>query len=104
MAGSSPVKYRHNIGHGEGVGPLLSVLGIPFLRCPGMGAEIVFEVWSEASTSANYIRILYGGQPLPTRFNNATWDMVPVADFFGYIGTFIAGDVFQKCTGLEPVA
>lgn len=39
LAGGSPVKYFHNVGHDGGVAPLLGFLQIDGMVWPGMGSE-----------------------------------------------------------------
>ena len=95
IAGTSPVKYRHNVAHDGSISPLLSILQVDVMVWPGMGAEVVFEVFSKTGTQERYMRILWGGKVL--RSNNPTLglvDMVPVdtvlAYFDGLVGVAAA--------------
>lgn len=47
------VKYRHNVAHDGSIAALLSVLQVDVMIWPGMGAEVVFEVWSSKSAPAH---------------------------------------------------
>lgn len=60
MIGSSTVIYRHNIAHDGSVSPLLSILQIDVMVWPGMGAEVVFELYSKQGCW--FVRVLWGGQ------------------------------------------
>lgn len=44
------VKYRHHIAHDGSISRLLSILQLEVMGWPGMGAEIVFEVWRRRQT------------------------------------------------------
>lgn len=39
LAGGSPVKYFHNVGHDGGIAPLLGFLQLDGMVWPGMGSE-----------------------------------------------------------------
>ena len=81
--GKSPVKYRHNVAHDGSVSLLLSILQVDVMVWPGMGAEVVFEVYSKGD--AQYVRILWGGQVLKS--SNPTIgvaDMIPMAELLAY--------------------
>ena len=85
IAGTSSIKYRHNIAHDGSISPLLSILQIDVMVWPGMGAEIVFEIFSKAGTSDRYLRVLWGGKVLKS--NNPTLgilNMVPVDRILTY--------------------
>lgn len=45
VAGDSPTLYLHNVAHDGSVSRLLSVLQIDAMVWPGMGSEVVFELW-----------------------------------------------------------
>ncbi|KAK9445904.1 Histidine acid phosphatase family protein [Metarhizium brunneum] len=57
MGGSSDIRYFHNIAHDGSLSRLLSVLQINEMVWPGMGAEVVFEL---------YKRKDHGPNPSPT--------------------------------------
>lgn len=58
--------YRHNIAHDGSLSRLLSVLQIEEMVWPGMGAEVVFELYSRAEQGKQdwFVRILWGGKTL----------------------------------------
>ncbi|OCK83811.1 histidine acid phosphatase-like protein [Lepidopterella palustris CBS 459.81] len=65
ISGASPVIYRHNVAHDGSVSRLLSILQIDVMVWPGMGSEVVFELYKNNGTgSKRFVRILWGGQIL----------------------------------------
>lgn len=81
--GTSPVIYRHNVAHDGSVSRLLSILQLDVMVWPGMGAEVVFELYSRQG--CYFLRVLWGGQVL--RSSNPTlgrMDMIPIQTFFDY--------------------
>ncbi|SGZ57183.1 CIC11C00000000788 [Sungouiella intermedia] len=96
--GSSTIKYRHNIAHDGSVSPLLGALQIEYMRWPGMGAEVVFELWQKPTDETSYVRVLYGGQPLKTSGPLGTIDMVPYEEFNDYLESLVGdGNVVALC-------
>ncbi|KAK5196502.1 hypothetical protein LTR99_005290 [Exophiala xenobiotica] len=82
--GSSSTIYRHNVAHDGSVSRLLSILQADVMVWPGMGSEVVFELYSKSG--CYYLRILWGGQVL--RSSNPSLglvDMIPVQTFLGYV-------------------
>lgn len=77
------VIYRHATAHDGSLAPLLGALQIDGLFWPGMGAEVVFELWKKDSD--HYIRVLYGGVPLKTNSEMGTLDLVDVRVFDQYL-------------------
>ena len=58
-----PSVYRHNVAHDGSLSPLLSILQVDEMVWPGMGAEVVFELYqSITEDGAWYVRILWNGQ------------------------------------------
>lgn len=53
ISGKSNVIYWHNIAHDGSVSRLLSFLQIDVMVWPGMGSEVVFEVYQKTSTSTS---------------------------------------------------
>lgn len=79
----TPVKYRHNIAHDGSVSPLLSILQVDKMVWPGMGAEVVFELYSREG--CYFLRVLWGGQILTSSSPSlGTMDMVPVETVLAY--------------------
>lgn len=70
---------------------------------PGMGTEIVFELWkkntssSSSSSSAYFIRVLLSGQPLETSTPLGTLDMIPWDEFEQYLNETIPEDIVGMC-------
>lgn len=65
--GQTRVRYRHNVAHDGSVSRLLAVLQVDVMVWPGMGSEIVFEVYTkkkEVKEMKAYVRVLWGGQVL----------------------------------------
>ncbi|KAF9465582.1 histidine phosphatase [Collybia nuda] len=91
MNKSSKLKYVHNIGHDGSVSPLLGFLQISNMVWPGMGAEVVFELYekSKQRDSEFFIRVLWGGQPMETSTPLGVLDMVPINNFFAYIDSMV---------------
>lgn len=82
--GAKGMKYRHNVAHDGSISPLLSILQVDVMVWPGMGAEVVFEMYSKGDD--HYLRVLWGGQVL--RSNNPSlgyMNMVPLQTFLDYI-------------------
>lgn len=86
MSGGSPIKYRHNVAHDGSLSRLLSILQIDVMVWPGMGSEVVFELWKSKSSGCWTLRVLWKGQVL--RSSNpslGTMDMIPVDTFLSYM-------------------
>lgn len=58
------VLYRHNVAHDGSISRVLSLLQIRQMVWPGMGAEMVFELYRKADEGGFYVRVLWGGQVL----------------------------------------
>ncbi|KAK4204786.1 histidine phosphatase superfamily [Triangularia verruculosa] len=85
-----PVKYRHNVAHDGSISRLLGILQADEMHWPGMGAEVVFEVFK--LEKRYFIRVLYGGQPLKSSSPMLKGDkngMIPVEKVIGYLGGLI---------------
>ncbi|MCJ1350198.1 MAG: hypothetical protein MMC33_000179 [Icmadophila ericetorum] len=87
IAGSSSVQYRHKIAHDGSVSLLLSILQVDVMVWPGMGAEIVFEIWSKLTGGQKkyFARVFWSGKAL--RSNNpalGVMDMLDVEDLLVY--------------------
>ncbi|KAF9044278.1 histidine phosphatase [Panaeolus papilionaceus] len=95
--GSSNVKYFHNVAHDGSISSLLGFLQISQMVWPGMGSEVVFELYSKKS--AYYIRVLWGGQPLRTSTPLGVLDMVLYEDFIAYIDKMVGSsqDLYAEC-------
>ncbi|KAI1324422.1 histidine acid phosphatase [Xylariaceae sp. FL0255] len=115
---SSMPLYFHNIAHDGSVSLVLSILQIDVMVWPGMGSEVVFELWKRAgedvavglsegesgneSESDYYIRVLFGGQVLTSSNPSlGVMDMLPVETLLAYFDGLVgqnASSVVDKCT------
>ena len=83
---SSGIRYRHNVAHDGSVSHVLSILQVERMVWPGMGSEVVFELYQRKVDRQYYVRVLWGGQVL--RSSNPTLgvlDMLPVEILFAYL-------------------
>lgn len=86
MDGSSTVVYRHNIAHDGSMSRILSILQVDVMVWPGMGSEVVFEIYKDKGSNKFVLRILWGGSVL--RSSNLSLgyaDMIDLERFLGYI-------------------
>jgi 2-phosphoxylose phosphatase len=91
------VKYRHNVAHDGSLARLLGVLQADFMVWPGMGAEVVFEMYrrkdtegsdgSDGGKSGQYaLRVLWGATILTSASPTlGEMDMLSLDVFLGYI-------------------
>ncbi|KAK9377825.1 histidine phosphatase superfamily [Lipomyces chichibuensis] len=101
VAGTEGIIYRHNIAHDGSIAPLLGALQINALRWPGMGSEVIFELWRKEFSHDYSIRVLYGGRPLVTNTPLGTLDMVSYDDFVAYLESLVGNNgelVYQYCS------
>ena len=99
MTGDSSTLYKHNIAHDGSISRLLSILQVDVMVWPGMGSELVFELY-EKEDECFYLRVLWGGRVL--RSSNPTlgyMDLVPVQRLLGYIDGLV-GEHAEKVPGL----
>ena len=59
ISGASPIIYKHNVAHDGSLAMLLSILQVDVMIWPGLGAELVFEVYNK--DEQRFVRILWGG-------------------------------------------
>ncbi|WVQ82669.1 hypothetical protein IAT38_004801 [Cryptococcus sp. DSM 104549] len=93
--GSNAVKYFHNFAHDGSVAPVLGLLQIDEPVWPGMGTEVVFELWKKSSDY--FVRVLFSGQPLKTSTPLGTLDMVKYETFEAYLADTIPDDLVKTC-------
>lgn len=120
---SDGVIYFHNVAHDGSISRLLSVLQIDTMVWPGMGSEVVFELYekkSKAATTAKparrpcggsrsgfYVRVMFGGRVL--RSSNPSlgvMDMIPVETLLAYLDGLAGRDaskVVGLCNGTIPL-
>ncbi|KAJ6547017.1 histidine phosphatase superfamily [Mycena capillaripes] len=97
VAGQSKIKYFHNIAHDGSVSPVLGFLQIANMIWPGMGSEVVFELYKKKN--AHFLRVLWGGQPMVTSTPMGTLDLISVETMFAYIDSMIGSgaDLYAAC-------
>ena len=61
---SSGMKFRHNTAHDGSISYILSILQIDTMVWPGMGSEVVFELYQGKVDQQHYIRVLWSGKVL----------------------------------------
>ena len=80
---SQNIRYRHNVAHDGSISRLLSILQLSHMVWPGMGSEVVFELYSKKG--CHFLRVLWGGQVLvSTHPALGKMDMVPVDTVLAY--------------------
>ncbi|KAL8995881.1 MAG: hypothetical protein Q9169_004489, partial [Polycauliona sp. 2 TL-2023] len=96
----SSMKYRHNIAHDGSVSRVLSILQTETMVWPGMGGEVVFELYKGILDQRYYIRVLWGGQVLES--SNPTlgiMDMLPAGTLLAYFEGLV-GSRASKIAGM----
>lgn len=69
--------WFHNVAHDGSVSRLLGILQADVMVWPGMGSEVVFELWGKGGR--HYVRVLFGGRVLGSSNPSlGTLDMIPV--------------------------
>ncbi|KAH9886410.1 histidine acid phosphatase family protein [Xylariomycetidae sp. FL2044] len=113
--------YFHNVAHDGSMSRLLSVLQVDVMVWPGMGSEVVFELYrdrrakkrdsttlaksssssSSSSSSGYFVRVLFGGQVLTSSNPSlGVMDMLPAEILLAYIDGLVgrnASLVPAKC-------
>ncbi|OTB04808.1 hypothetical protein M426DRAFT_147909 [Hypoxylon sp. CI-4A] len=133
MSGGEGPIYLHNVAHDGSISRILSILQADVMVWPGMGSEVVFEIYESsgnATTSQNqgtssnvrkkqtrstksssstsfFVRILFGGRPLKSSNPSlGKLDMIPVDTLLAYFDGLVgskANLVMGKCNGTIPV-
>lgn len=100
------VLYRHNVAHDGSISRLLSILQVDVMVWPGMGSEVVFELYSRKG--CYFLRVLFGGRVLTSSNPSlARLDLVPVQTFLAYVDGLVgvkAAKVPELCKGQEEEA
>ncbi|KAK0634747.1 histidine acid phosphatase [Bombardia bombarda] len=97
--------WWHNIAHDGSVSRLLSVLQVEVMVWPGMGSEVVFELFRKRGRDGGgyYVRVLFGGKVM--RSSNPSlgvMDMLPVETLLAYFDGLVgkgADLVIGRCNG-----
>ncbi|KAJ7273138.1 histidine phosphatase [Mycena rebaudengoi] len=97
VVGQSRTRYFHNIAHDGSVSSVLGFLQISKMVWPGMGSEVVFELYKKQN--AYFLRVLWGGQPMKTSTPMGTLDMIPVESMLKYIDAMVGSgdDLYVAC-------
>jgi acid phosphatase len=104
VSGNMNIKYRHNIAHDGSLARVLSILQVDVMVWPGMGSEVVFEVYKVQNNIAKTkfaVRVLWGGVPLKSSNPSlGLLDMVDLDVLLGYFDGLVgvgASKVVQFC-------
>jgi len=106
VAGRSDTIYFHNVAHDGSISRMLAFLQIDTMFWPGLGAEIVFEIWKkkirplsgdgidkDSSSSGYFLRVLYGGSVLTSSSPSlGTIEMIPLETFQEYVVGLVGKD------------
>lgn len=77
--------YRHNVAHDGSISRLLSILQLSKMVWPGMGSEVVFELYSKKGSDCQFLRVLWGGQVMQSSHPAfGTMDMIPLQTILAY--------------------
>lgn len=77
------VRYRHNVAHDGSIARLLSILQIDRMVWPGMGSEVVFELYSRHG--CYYVRVLWGGRVMTSSNPSlGVMSMLPIETVLAY--------------------
>ncbi|EAU86905.2 hypothetical protein CC1G_10796 [Coprinopsis cinerea okayama7 len=112
IEGTHKVRYAHNVAHDGSISSLLGFLQVEGMAWPGMGSEVVFELYRDAArasappptTDGWYVRVLWSGQVMRTVSTLGVLDMVPLNAFFEYIDSTVGSgsELYNRCfTTLE---
>ncbi|KAL8380961.1 hypothetical protein RB595_005317 [Gaeumannomyces hyphopodioides] len=108
--GDGGVVYRHNVAHDGSVSRLLSVLQLDEMVWPGMGSEVVFELWRRKDASGgggHFVRTLFSGKVLKSASPAlGDMDMVPLDTLLAYFDRLVgdkASLIVDKCNGRRPL-
>ncbi|KAM0715505.1 hypothetical protein Q7P37_009003 [Cladosporium fusiforme] len=97
-AESPGARYRHNVAHDGSVSRLLSILQLEKMVWPGMGAEVVFELYNKAG--CYFLRVLWGGQVMRSSHPAlGSLDLLPVETVLAYFDGLV-GVGAEKVPGL----
>ncbi|KAK3387283.1 histidine phosphatase superfamily [Podospora didyma] len=96
--------WRHNIAHDGSLSRLLAVLQVDEMVWPGMGAEVVFELFrkkEKGDGSGYFVRVLFGGRVLTSSSPAlGRMNLLLVETLLGYFDGLVgvdAGLVKGKC-------
>ena len=88
ISGASPIIYKHNVAHDGSLAMLLSILQVDVMIWPGLGAEMVFEVYGKDGDK--FVRILWGGSLFQSSNPElGLVDMLPLDTLLGYLDALV---------------
>ncbi|GAM84908.1 hypothetical protein ANO11243_029100 [Dothideomycetidae sp. 11243] len=97
--GQVGVRYVHNVAHDGSIARLLALLQVGRMIWPGMGAEVVFELYEHAGQGW-FVRVLWGGQTLISNVPEfERMDLVPLKVLLGYFDGLVGAGA-DKVKGL----
>ncbi|KAK6717113.1 hypothetical protein SNK05_000313 [Fusarium graminearum] len=101
MAGKQDILYLHNFAHDGSISRLLSILQIDVMVWPGMGSEVVFELYKKGGKY--FVRVLFSGKTLKSSHPDlGVMEMVPVERLLEYFDGLAGKDaslVKGRCSG-----
>jgi hypothetical protein len=98
ISGKCGIKYKHNVAHDGSISRLLAILQVDVMVWPGMGSEVVFEVYRSAG--GEFVRVLWGGKVLRSSDPSlGVLDMVQLDVLLGYFDGLVGVDA-KKIVGL----
>lgn len=100
------VRYFHNIAHDGSISRLLAILQVDRMVWPGMGAELIFEIYSCAghlqAPCKWRVRVLWGGRPLQSSHPSlGAIDMIELSRLTDYLRGLVgdrAANVVALCS------
>lgn len=117
--GMGEIRYLHNVAHDGSVSRVLSILQADLMVWPGMGSEVIFEVYrakkktkktevkTAATEGAHYVRVLFGGRLLKSSNPSlGLMDMLPLETLLAYFDGLVGRDaslIKGKCDGSIPL-
>lgn len=105
MSGKQDILYLHNFAHDGSVSRLLSILQIDVMVWPGMGSEVVFELYKKGGEY--FVRVLFSGKTLKSSHPDlGVMEMVPVEKLLAYFDELTGKDaslVKGRCSGEIPL-
>ncbi|KAL4730835.1 hypothetical protein ACLX1H_002877 [Fusarium chlamydosporum] len=104
--GKQDILYLHNFAHDGSVSRLLSILQIDVMVWPGMGSEVVFELYKKGGDEY-FVRVLFSGKTLKSSHPDlGVMEMVPVKTLLEYFDGLTGKDaslVKGRCSGEIPL-
>ncbi|EWZ86737.1 hypothetical protein FOWG_10274 [Fusarium oxysporum f. sp. lycopersici MN25] len=105
IAGKQDLLYLHNFAHDGSISRLLSILQIDVMVWPGMGSEVVFELYKRKEEY--FVRVLWSGKTLTSSHPDlGRMEMVPVKTLLKYFDGLTGKDaslVKGRCSGDVPL-